>query len=370
MKRLVYPILLLMLVFILSSCSDNPTEVKTTATPTFSPAGGTFTSAQNVTIACETEDATIRYTTNGTDPDSTSAIYSSAVNVATNMTLKAKAYKSGQNPSEIATATFQIYDQMVSVPTGNFYMGRTTGTGYDDELPIHQVTLSSFYISKYEVKQSEWISIMGTNPSEFTGNVNRPVEQVSFYSVLVYCNKRSIAEGLTPVYSINSSTNPTAWGTIPTTSNATWDAAVCNWSANGYRLPTESEWEFAARGGTNTPDYLYAGSDTANLVSWYDANSSNTTNPVGLKQANGLGLYDMSGNVQEWVWDWYGTYSSTAASDPHGPASGTNHVIRGGSWEQTIQASRVVFRNYGTPEKGFDRVSNSRLGFRVVRIAS
>ncbi|HNX00687.1 MAG TPA: SUMF1/EgtB/PvdO family nonheme iron enzyme, partial [Candidatus Cloacimonadota bacterium] len=309
MKRLIYPILLIMLLFILCSCSDNnPTEVTQTAKPVINPAGGTFTSTQNVAITTTTADATIRYTTNGVDPDSTSTIYTAALSVSSNMTIKAKAFKSGQTPSEIATATFTIYNQMSEVTAGTFTMGRTNDTvsGYDDERPTHQVTLAPFYIGKYEVKQSEWVAIMGSNPSSSVGD-NKPVEQVSFYQVLVYCNKRSMAEHLDPVYTINGSTNPTAWGTIPTTVSASWDAATMNTNANGYRLPTEAEWEYAARGGVSTPDYLYAGSNTASDVSWYNDNSGGHTQLCGLKAANGLGLYDMSGNVQEWVWDWYGT---------------------------------------------------------------
>jgi formylglycine-generating enzyme len=370
MKSLMYSILLLLLLSVLCSCGNNPTETTQSETPVFSPAGGTYTTTKNVSITSATDGATIHYTINGTEPDESSTIYSSPIAVATNMTIKAKAYKDGQTPSTTATAVYLIYNQMEYVTAGTFTMGRTnnTVTGYDDELPTHSVALSSFYIGKYEVKQSEWTDIMTTNPSNFVGN-DKPVETVTFYSILVYCNKRSIAEGLTPVYTISGSTNPTTWGTIPTTANAAWDAAICNLAANGYRLPTEAEWEYTARGGAITPDYLYSGSNTANDVSWYNDNSTATTHLVGLKAANGLGLYDMSGNVQEWVWDWYGPYTSGAQTNPTGPASGTLHTLRGGSWEQTSNASRVVFRSYGTPEKGFDRVSNSRLGFRVVRLA-
>ncbi len=374
MKSLVYLALLLLLIPILFSCEDNTTtEVSTCATPVINPTGGTFTTAQNVSITCETAGATILYTLDGTEPaDSTKATmtYTAPISVASNKTIKAKAVKSGWNKSLVASASFIVYDQMVSLPAGTFTMGRTSGTGYADELPTHSVTVAPFYMSKYEIKQSEWLAVMGSNPSNFTGDTNKPVEMVSFYDVLVYCNKRSIAEGLAPVYTISGSTNPTVWGAIPNADNATWNAATCTWTANGYRLPTEAEWEYAARGGTNTPDYLYSGSNTVGDVSWYLTNSSNTTHTAGTKAANGLGLFDMSGNVQEWVWDWYNAtyYASSSANNPTGPTTGTMHTLRGGSWEQTDSASRVVFRSYGTPEKSNDRVSNSRLGFRVVRL--
>lgn len=372
MKSLIYTSLLLLLLTILCSCSDNPTSVTQVVKPVFSPQGGTFTTAQSVTITSETSGATIRYTVNGSEPTDSSTTYTTPIAVSTNMTIKAKAFKSGDTPSETATAVFVVYNMMNNVPAGTFTMGRTNNTvsGYDDELPTHSVTLSSFYIGKNEVTQAEWAAIMNTSPSTFIGD-NRPVEQVTWYGVLVYCNKRSIAEGLTPVYTIDGSTNPTVWGAIPTANNATWNAVTMNMTANGYRLPTEAEWEFAARGGSNTPDYLYAGSNTPEDVSWFDTNSTNTTHLVGLKTANALGLHDMSGNVQEWVWDWYDAtyYASSSTSNPTGPGNGTLHTIRGGSWDQTSNASRVVFRSYGSPEKGTDRVSNSRLGFRVVRIA-
>jgi len=353
---------------------DSQTETATYVinqvdTPVFSLAAGTYNSAQTVSITCATEGSVIHYTINGTEPDATSPTYTAPINVAWNQTVKAKAMKTGWGDSQTASVSYVIYINFATVPAGTFTMGRTIGDGYNDELPTHSVSISAFHISKYEITQTEWFNVMGTNPSNFTGDNSRPVEMVSFYAALVYCNKRSINESMTPAYTINGSTNPTTWGAIPTADNATWNAASCNLIADGYRLPTEAEWEYAARGGVNTPDYLYSGSNDVTLVSWYDNNAGSTTHPVGQKAANGLGLYDMSGNVQEWVWDWYSAtyYASSSASNPTGPSSGNMHTIRGGSWQQTSDASRVVFRSYGTPEKGNDRVFNSRLGFRVVR---
>ncbi|HNT52293.1 MAG TPA: SUMF1/EgtB/PvdO family nonheme iron enzyme [Candidatus Syntrophosphaera sp.] len=377
MKSLRFLLLLIIALPLLFGC-DDLVDPETVANPVINPNGGTFTNAINVTIDCATDDAVIKYTTDGTEPDSsaTAVVYTTPINVTTDTVIKAVATKTDWNASAIVTASFHIYDQMVEVAAGNFNMGRTNGTGDadNDDLPVHAVNLTrDFYIGKYEVTQAEWTAIMGSNPSNFVGN-NLPVEMVSFYSVLAYCNKRSIAEGLTPAYTIKGSTNPTVWGDIPTVNDADWNAAVCNLDANGYRLPTEAEWEYAARGGVNTPDYQYSGSNTVGDVAWFVDNANATSHVVGGKTANGLGIYDMSGNVQEWVWDWYliDYYSTSPYSDPTGPATAgpTNHrVIRGGSWEQTALFSQVSYRNRGSSEKGMDKVSNSRLGFRVVRTA-
>jgi len=223
---------------------------------------------------------------------------------------------------------------MVAVTGGTFQMGSISGPS-----PVHSVTISSFYIGKYEVTQTEWVATMGTNPSYFTGDLNRPVEQVSWYDIMVYCNKRSIAESLTPCYTINSSTNPSDWGTVPTSTNTTWNAVICNWSANGYRLPTEAEWEFAARGGNSSNGYTYSGSNTIGDVAWYYDNSQvggiYTTHAVGTKAPNELGIYDMSGNVCEWNWDWYASYGSSAQTNPTGATNGTDRMLRGCSFYYT-----------------------------------
>jgi hypothetical protein len=179
----------------------------------------------------------------------------------------------------------------VLVPPGTFSVGSNNGDRY--ERPIHQVTISQgFSMSDHEVTQKEWTEIMGTNPSNFKGDT-LPVGYVSWYDALEYCNRRSVKEGLTPVYS------------------GSGDYITCNFKTNGYRLPTEAEWEWAAKGGGKEfMVYEYSGSNNVDAVAWYGGNSGGRSHPVGQKQPNSLGIYDMSGNVWEWCWDWYGGYSS------------------------------------------------------------
>ena len=258
-----------------------------------------------------------------------------------------------------------IPDEFVYVPGGTFTMGNTLGGGNSNELPLHEVTLSSYLIGKYEVTQAEYSQYMqpGSNwTSNYGLGPDYPAYYVSWYAILKYCNLRSMAEGLTPVYTISGSTNPANWGSVPTSNNATWNAAICNWSANGYRLPTEAEWEYAARGGAVTPDYIYSGSNDINTVAWYSGNSGSTTHPVGMLGPNGLSTYDMSGNVWEWCWDWYGDYTSQSQINPTGPGSGSYRLLRGGSWDLTATYCRVSYRYAGGPYHGYD-VS----GFRLCR---
>ncbi|MCB5271364.1 MAG: formylglycine-generating enzyme family protein [Candidatus Cloacimonetes bacterium] len=263
-------------------------------------------------------------------------------------------------------STPPVPENFVYVPGGTFTMGDTRGGGYSSELPTHSVTLNSFYLGKYQVTQAEYAAVMGSNPASGYGvGANYPVYYVSWYSAMKYCNLRSLDEGLTPVYSISGSTNPTTWGTVPTSNNATWNAAICNWTANGYRLPTESEWEYAARGATNTPDYLYSGSDDLNAVGWYDGNNSPYgSKPVGSKAPNVLGLYDMSGNLYEWCWDWWDSsyYSSSPSSNPTGPNSGSVRVSRGGYWYYYAVFCRVAGRSGNSPYYSFYGI-----GFRLCR---
>lgn len=222
----------------------------------------------------------------------------------------------------------------VEMPGRPYIMGRTLGPGDEDEFPPHWVTLSPYAIGRYEVTQAQWQEIMGSNPSIGYGvGPNNPVYLISWYSILKYCNLRSMLEGLSPVYTISGSTNPSAWGNVPTNTNASWDNASCNLHANGYRLPTEAEWEYAARGGTNWPDFIYSGGNVLDTVAWCGENASfYGTKPVGTKAPNHVGIYDMSGNLWEFCWDWFQPYTLEHQINPLGPPTGIHRIARGGYW--------------------------------------
>ena len=222
-------------------------------------------------------------------------------------------------PTTLTLANLEA--NMVTVPGGSFTMGATNEqlTNNGDGFSVwwtpttQQVTLSTYKICKFEVTQQLWQDVMGSNPSYFTGNLQRPVESVSWNDCQTFISKLNQLTGKT------------------------------------YRLPTEAEWEYAARGGANsTYSYIYSGSNILNDVAWNYYNSSNQTQTVGTKQANALGLYDMSGNVWEWCNDWYGNYSNTAVTNPQGPATGSDRVIRGGSWYYR-GLNRVSYRHNDNP---------------------
>lgn len=198
---------------------------------------------------------------------------------------------------------------------------------YDDESPVHSVTLSDYYIGETEVTQELWEAVMGSNPSNFKGDDQRPVESVSYKDIEEFCRRLEMETG------------------------------------KDFRLPTEAEWEYAARGGNKTKNYKYSGSNEMDYVGWYSGNSEGTTHPVkSLKYGkNELGIYDMSGNVWEWCQDLYGSYSSGSQTNPTGPSSGSDRVLRGGSWFYSAKLCRVSSRSYGNPGS---RSYNSR-GFRL-----
>jgi formylglycine-generating enzyme required for sulfatase activity len=265
--------------------------------------------------------------------------------------------------------------EMVRIPGGSFQMGNPdTSVGNSDERPVHTVTLTGFYMGKYPVTQEQYQAEMGALPSLLPKSAygvgdNHPVYYVSWYDAIVFCNKLSIAEGLIPAYRISGSTNPADWGNIPTSLNNTWNAAEIVSGSSGYRLPTEAQWEYAAKGGNGTPgNYTYSGSDTVGDVAWYSSNSNLMSHEIGKKQPNSLGIYDMSGNVWEWCWDWWGNYPNPsiaiAQRDPAGPASGSNRVLRGGSWSYNASDARSVSRIYFIPDL---RNASASCGFRVVR---
>ena len=215
---------------------------------------------------------------------------------------------------------------MVWVEGGTFRMGATSEQGsdaYSDEKPVHSVTLSSFYIGKTEVTQALWKAVMGSNPSNFRGD-NLPVECVSWNDCQAFIRKLNALTG------------------------------------QNFRLPTEAEWEFACRGGNNSRGYKYSGSNYIDNVAWHDGNSGGKTHPVATKSPNELGIYDMSGNVDEWCSDWYGDYTSGAQTNPKGPYDGSSRVRRGGSWDDYVRYCRSSSRfNLNTTYRYLN------LGFRL-----
>ena len=202
-------------------------------------------------------------------------------------------------------------------------MGKNT-IFYSDSNPKHFVTLSSFKLCKYQVTQELWLAVMGNNPSKFKGDEARPVENVSWNDCKEFIDKLNRVTG------------------------------------NKFRLPTEAEWEFAARGGNHSHGYKYSGWNDHKAVSWNLSNSRNSTNPVGTKKPNELGLYDMSGNVWEWCQDWYDSYGEFHLSNPKGPSFGKDRVFRGGAWNRLEEYCRVWSRGRALPS---DRESN--IGLRL-----
>lgn len=287
----------------------------------------------------------------------------------------------------ITASDYSAPTGMVLIPAGSFVMGATTNVGhesYSDEKPQHTVYVSAFYMDRYEVTKALWDEVanwaagngydIATNSASGKAP-NHPAHYVTWYECVKWCNARAQKDGLTPCYTTNGLTYKTG-----NNSNV-----VCNWTANGYRLPTEAEWEKAARGGTanhrfpwsdvdtiqharanyySSSSYAYDTSPTRGYHPSYTNAPTPYTSPVGSFTANGYGLYDMAGNVWEWCWDWYSSsyYSTSPGTDPRGAASGSYRVQRGGGWFGNADFVRVAYRNKVNPG-----VSDSSYGVRCAR---
>ena len=220
-----------------------------------------------------------------------------------------------------------ILKSFVLVPGGTFEMGCTPEQGLicsSDEHPVHTVSITKFYLSSLEVTQGWYTAFMSDNPSSFCRSENFPVEMVSYQDALIFIDSLNEFSGLS------------------------------------FRLPTEAEWEYSARGGDESCNNIYSGSSDPNNVAWSNKNSDKKTHVVKLKSPNQLGLFDMSGNVWEWVSDWYGKYTSASQNDPRGPSSGVDKVIRGGSWAGSPNFCRNSIRYHYPPD-----FKSAFIGFRL-----
>jgi formylglycine-generating enzyme required for sulfatase activity len=275
--------------------------------------------------------------------------------------------------------------EMVPVPAGSFQR--------DEEKENISVITKAYSLGKYPITREQFLDIMGADPSDTaksSGSMNEPVQMINWYHAIAFCNKLSIKEGLDPAYSVKVNDQEIVWenlvfGDIPSgddynpmigdVGDANWNAATCNWDANGYRLPTEMEWMWAAMGapsdgqggGTNTTGYLkaFAGSMGTNNIddyAWYNENGDGKTHPVGGKLPNELGLHDMSGNVWEWCWDWNADYQTGTLTDYRGAGSGSYRVNRGGGWSNYASFCTVALRRYHC---AYSQYSN--YGFRILR---
>ena len=247
--------------------------------------------------------------------------------------------KSGQSQTNSGdTTSTQIISGItfVSIPGGSFSMGQS---GIAE--PVHNGIISAFEMSATEITQGQYQAVIGTNPSYFTGDDNLPVEKVSWWDAIKFCNALSAKERLEQCYNENT--------------------GACDFTKKGFRLTTEAEWEYACRAGTTTTYYTGDTESDLGRAGWY-GNSSSKTNPVGQKVANAWGLYDMHGNVWEWCHDWYGSYGSWSVTDPIGARTGSDRVLRGGCWNILAFFCSSVDRFYGYPVS-----RNQFVGFRVVR---
>ncbi len=239
--------------------------------------------------------------------------------------------------------TIAPHHDMVLVEGGRFLMGEPSADFTPESRPVHVVELSSFHIHRHPVTQKLWQEAMGNNPSSIKNEMS-PIEMVSWFDAAAFCNELSLSCGLKACYEFT-------------------DAGVtCSFDRNGFRLPTEAEWEYAARGGKSARNYRYSGSNNIDDVAWYKGNSKGAPHDVGMKKPNDLGLLDMSGNIWEWCWDWYGKYPDRAIENPAGPSSGETRVYRGGSYLDFDYGCTVFVRGKRSP-----KLRQTDIGFRLAR---
>lgn len=248
--------------------------------------------------------------------------------------------------------------KMIYIKGGSFIMGNKED--YDkDEIRSNNIFVNDFWISNYETTQMEWQDVMGNNPSRHKGEL-LPVENVSWYDAVEFCNKKSIKEGLSPCYIIDKN-NPDE-NNLNYRDEIKW-TVFCDFTKDGYRLPTEAEWEYAAKGGEKSMGYEYSGSNDLYEVAWFYENSEKESHVVGQKLPNELGLYDMSGNVYEWCWDWYDIYDvNRSKSNPKGPIQGKFKIIRGGCMNNKENECRSFDRTLKAPYENL-----SKYGLRLVK---
>jgi len=338
--------------------------------PIFSLESGTYYEPYEISIRTTTAQAEIYYTINGTEPIMHPMfLYEEPFNLPDyyvngqpilQVRVQAKAFRTGWAPSITVVQTYDFrVSRMIFVQGGSFHPNNET-----------IISLSDFYMSNYLITQLEWQTVMegnnngiSANPSLAFQDINNPVDNINWYEAIVYCNRRSVLEGLQPVYFKNGISNTNVWGYIPNNNDEEWDSIIQDISLSGYRLPTEMEWWFAARGGNTNRNYLYSGGNLINEVAWFIDNSSGQTHPVGDKKPNELGLYDMSGNLWEWCWDWYSPYVPTGSiRDYTGPESGVFRILRGGSYNHNDRSAEVSYRE----GRGNSWYNESTRGFRVV----
>jgi formylglycine-generating enzyme required for sulfatase activity len=321
----------------------------------------------------------------------TGTVADSTANISSNSG-SSEAISLGVNPIEITVTaedgTVKTYTVRVHVPeytsanVGNM-MYLPAGTYQRDATPTNLSTVSSFSLGATEVTRAQYLSIMGTDPSNtgLTTGTNDPVNTVNFYHAIAFCNKLSIAEGLTEVYTVTVGATPVDFdsinhGDVPTTSNTDWDSVVVNWSANGYRLPTEDEWQWAAIGAdiedpgeTNTTGFEKAfagstGTNDADDYAWHDGTTT-TSQAVGTLLPNEVGLFDMSGNSGEWFWNWWVFPAPTGAlNDYRGPGSGSSRNRNGALWLRDASDS---YYDIMADDPQAPTFSNAYYGFRVAR---